>query len=366
VVLSEPVNIAHALYPTNDSERLVFRKLFQGLIWIDCRGRIHPGLARAWEPDSSRRTWTFQLQEDRPQLGTPGAAEDVVSSWRAHPEVMTAGGIESAEVLRDGRLSVRFRSSQDSVPRILADPMLAVAHGGGSILGRSDRFLIPESTRAATEFRVEPGTDPRDALDQDGDLVVTRDPSVAEYVSGRQEFLTSPLPWSRTYVLLQPAGAEPIKGVFGVDSVAGSLARDVARTEARPAQPPFWWRGPQACLLELSLAIAPPKANRIVYQLSDEVARNIAERIVALGVGTRLRATGLSEAEFTLAFEKQADIGYITSLPRDVVAPCYQSQALPHGAWIQPLIDTRARAIYRRGGPPLTVDWDGTIRVLER
>jgi hypothetical protein len=279
---------------------------------------------------------------------------------------MTAGGIESVEVLGNESLRVTMLAPQDSVPRILADPTLGILHGRGSILGRADRFLIPipQSPPPAIEFRVEPGTDPRDALDHGADVLVTRDPALVDYVSNRPEFTSFPLPWSRTYVLLQPTGAGRISGVFGVDSVASSLARDVARTEARPAQPPFWWRGPQACLVDLSFVAPQPTAARILYSLGDEVAKSIAERIVALAE-TRLRATGLSDRAFAAALREQGDLGYIVALPRQVSEPCRRSQALPHGAWIQPLIDTRARAIVRKGVPPLTVEWDGTLRLVQ-
>jgi hypothetical protein len=33
---------------------------------------------------------------------------------------------------------------------------------------------------------------------------------------------------------------------------------------------------------------------------------------------------------------------------------------------VEPLIDTRATAIVRRGSPGLRVDWDGTPRVLDK
>jgi hypothetical protein len=36
---------------------------------------------------------------------------------------------------------------------------------------------------------------------------------------------------------------------------------------------------------------------------------------------------------------------------------------LPPGVRSLPLIDTRAYAIVRKGVPPLTVEWDGTLRV---
>jgi hypothetical protein len=87
---------------------------------------------------------------------------------------------------------------------------------------------------------------------------------------------------------------------------------------------------------------------------------------VALGgLDTPLRAAGLGEPEFGSALRDGTEFAYVLALPRKSLTPCRDSATWPSGATIQPLIDTRARAIVRRGSPPLTVDWDGTVRVLD-
>ncbi len=258
-------------------------------------------------------------------------------------------GVESVAAGDTGELVVTLNQLADSAPQLFAHPGLAVSRGPAPSL---------------IHFRADPNSDLRDALDRGADLVVTRDPAVVEYVAKRAEFTTFPLPWSGTYVLLQPAGAHPI-GIFGVDSVRRSLARDVAQTDARAAEPSFWRRQCPSTSF-LSHVVPPPISPRIVYPRDDEVARGLAERIVALTRDTvPLRSAGLDPAEFAAAVRNQRDRGYVLGLSRQVAAPCHELAALPVGAGLQPLIDTRAYAIVRKGSPPLTVEWDGTVRVAE-
>ncbi len=366
VVLSEPVDITQAPHPTNDSERLVFRELFETLIYIDCQGNVRPGVAEAWAPDGSRESWIFRLRNDQ-QPGMPAAAVNVVESWRARPEVLTASGIQSAAVLEDGRLRVTFEIPQDSIPRVLADPALGVPHGRGSTLGRRDRFLIarPQSAAGPTEFRVEPGGDPRDALDRGADLLVTRDPSLVEYGSGRSELAPLPLPWSRTYVLVWSRKQDELTVDLSAPGPRSSLARDAVRASAREAEPPYWWVDRTACPDSSTIASGTPSP-RIVYRKDDEVARRLAERIVALArTGSSLRAVGLESAAFAQSLESAADGAYVVGLPRQTLVPCRDAPRWPAGAKLLPLIDTRAYAILRKGTRPLTVDWDGTLRIVD-
>jgi hypothetical protein len=105
-------------------------------------------------------------------------------------------------------------------------------------------------------------------------------------------------------------------------------------------------------------------SDRIVYDRDDEVARGLAERLVALaGPGERLRATGLDRIGLTAALREGSERAYVVPLPRQPLQPCRELRDVPAGARVRPLIDTRAHAIVRRGAPPLSVDWDGTIRV---
>jgi hypothetical protein len=363
VALTDPVEWARVSTPANDSERLLFRQLFETLVRIDCRGEIRPGIAVGWRSDSTGRIWTFTFPEpgqftDHP----PITARAVASSWKAREPGVQALGIDSAVALDDRTLRVALRASRDSAPRLFADPLLSVDQRIAAVHERSSRVVVPNEP--SIDFQLSPAGDPRDALDRGVDLVVTRDPSVAEYVASRPEFVTFPLPWSRTYALLQLAGTQPISGIRGADSVRRSLASDVVQAEARPAQPPFWWSGPQSCRPDLLVEVTLPTSPRLVYSRADEIARALAERIVALSGDTQLRAVGLGEIDFATALRDGGERGYIVYLPRNVAAPCHESAALPGGGWLEPLIDTRARAIVRRGAPPLSVDWDGSIRVV--
>jgi hypothetical protein len=243
-----------------------------------------------------------------------------------------------------------------------------VAYDRGSMLNRNDRFLIvqPEHFGPVTELRVEPGTDPRDALDAGADLVITRDRAISEYVSSRSEFDRIPLPWSRTYVLVQPSGTTGVQLLLD-DSVHQSLARDVVRADARAAQGPSWWESATACRTRRLSGMVKSSSSRIVYSADDRVARDLAERIVALlAPVTKLSSAPLSAADLAAAVAAGSERAFVLSLPTLPLAPCLELAGLAHDLQIQPLVDTRATAILRRGSPPLTVDWDGTVRVEER
>ncbi len=365
MALADPVDPAHAPIPTNDSERLLFRQHSETLVRLDCHGEVRPGLASEWTADSTGRRWIFTLRQNpHPPDRAPLTAAGVASSWHGRRGAVNALGIDSAVALDDGRLSVTLRATPDSAPRLFADPALSVPTALDAVAGSTARIASDSGSGPILEFQVAPDGDPRDALDRGADLVVTRDPAVVDYVANRPEFTTFPLPWSRTYALLQPAGAHPI-WILGADSVRRSLARDVAQADARGAEPPVWRR--ECPYTMLSYVVPPPISPRIVYPRNDKVARGLAERIVALTRDTvQLRSAGLDPAEFAAAVRDQHDRGYVLGLPRQVPAPCHELAALPVGAWILPLIDTRAHAIVRRGASPLTVEWDGTVRVLPR
>jgi hypothetical protein len=211
------------------------------------------------------------------------------------------------------------------------------------------------------QFQVADNGDPRDAIDRGVDLAVTRDPAVVEYVAGRPEFKTYPLPWNRTYVLLQPLGAQPIAGVSGVDSLRLSLARDAVPAQSRPAELPFWSDSLATCAAAALSGRQAASSSRVVYPRGDEVARGLAERIIALSGDAKLRAAPLDD--FAAALRLAAERAYVIPAPRRTLTPCREAAGWPAAASIQPLIDTRATVIVR-GSPPLTVDWDGTVRVI--
>src|SRR5687768_2231798 len=64
VALSERVDPSNAPYPSNESERLLFRQLYETLVRADCDGHLRPGLAASWRLDGNGRTWIVTLREN--------------------------------------------------------------------------------------------------------------------------------------------------------------------------------------------------------------------------------------------------------------------------------------------------------------
>lgn len=343
---------------------MLFRNLVPGLLRVDCDGELRPGLIETWtaEPDGS---WVFSLgtQAQLPS-GRRLSAADVVATLTPAGEPK-APGIDSAVVLNERQLRVFAAGDQDSLLRALADPSLALITGLASEhpVGDGSIEVPARGTLPVIEFRFPLRGDARDALDRGADLIVTRDPALVDYVTRRSEFTTFALPWSRTYVLLEPAQAQPLRlAPPGVEP--HSLVQDAVPADARAAEPPYWWSGASSCSAG-STAGAIPTSQRIAYVRGDEVGRSLAERWVALaGSETPLRTVGLEQPQFDAALRQGSERAFVVGLPRQTLRPCHDMADLPHGARITPLIDSRAHAIVRRGAPPLSVEWDGTVRVM--
>jgi hypothetical protein len=409
VGLSDRIDPSNAPRPSNESERLLFRQLFETLVHADCDGRVGPGLAASWRLDANGRTWIVTLREDaRFSDGTPVTAADVRASWTRNgtgddlrPHVGRL--VQSVALVGDRALAITLRSPRVDTPVALAHPDLAIAKTVADSswpLGTRSSRIAPEGdtavARAATvitvardnlpaiRFLVAPG-DPRDLLDQGVDLLLTRDPAALNYAATLRQFRSVPLPWQRTHVLLTPGRSRSAPSLS--EEARQVLAGDAVRGEARGARPPFWWQ----MLPDCEVALSPPRASssptpRIVYDASDEAARDLAERFVGLirasGPAatafldallpdrprrTYQRATGLTGEALALARRLGTDAGYLMSLDSRPVDPCRDLQVLMDGArWLDPetivpLVETRLQAIVRRGRSGVTAEWDGGL-----
>lgn len=364
-----------------DVAQFLERQVYETLLRFDCTGAPVPELARSWTSDDGEHRWSFQLRQGaRFSDGTPVTAADVFAALGRDSLLL-----ERAVVNLDGvdRVSVRFRTAFPSVPRVFADPALAVSRRAASVgwlvgsgVATADTSGAPATLtslspggRPTITVRTTSGADGRDLLDHGIDLLVSGDPEVLNYASGRGELTTVPLPWNRSYVLVSMA-PQTIS-----DTIRVSLARDVVRTEARPAHGTFWWLAGPACP-PVDTASSPPapgsSASVVYYPRGDATARNLAERLVGLGVaGDGGRAAGIVPADFDALFFT-GGASYLLPLPRDVLEPCRAVQELvarapwlssDPGRHITPLVETRERVIVRRGGSAFTVDWDGTLRL---
>lgn len=249
-------------------------------------------------------------------------------------------------------------------------------------------------------FLVAPGMDPRDQLDDKVDLLVSRDPSVLAYASTLPDVISVPLPWLRTHALLSPARGPVRQGARVRSRLAPAtrqvLAIDAVRGEARGAEGPFWWESSTACPVPLptARALAVQREGgvgaRVVFRVSDPVAGDLAERLVGLTAfddarttglletlfpngAARLISAGLDDAAFEEALATGRDRGYLVGFDRRPSDPCQQLGALVKRAgWLArtgdtliaavvPLVDTRTRAVIRRGRAGITVDGDGVL-----
>jgi hypothetical protein len=229
-----------------------------------------------------------------------------------------------------------------------------------------------------------------------------------QYATTQPQRTAVPLPWVRTYVLLIPSrvgatdAAPPADtGSARAHAFRAALA-DAVHAEARGATPPFWWsnvhgRATAPAPGARGAPLAPASAQRVVYDRDDPVARDLAERLVALAASGRSiadpgatlgtvapellqssavpRAAGIDSTELLRVLRQGTELGYVVPLPHHAIVPQVAASRFVNAApWISaartldgvivPLVDVRGSAIVRQGALGLTAEWDGTPLIL--
>ena len=408
VALSDRVDASNAPRPSNDSERLLFRQIYETLIRSDCMGRVVPGLAASWRLDGDGRTWIVTLRDNaRFSDGSPVTAMDVRASWSSTGgtgDLRSSASrlVESIVAVSERVMAIRLRSQRTDAPMPLAHADLAVAKAvadspwpagtrstritedrGAAPIGPS-AFVVARENQPPIRFVVAPG-DPRDLLDRGAELLLTRDPATLRYAASLPQFQSVPLAWQRTYVLLTPGRSRTAPLL--TESSRHALASDAVRGEARGAMGPFWWQMLADCEIGRSAPPGQPSPTpRIVYETADMAARDLAERLVGLARvpgpsatvlldallpdrprRTYERATGLAGEALAVARRRGTDAGHIVAVASSPVDPCRELQALMNGTpWLDPetivpLVDTRLHAIVRRGRSGVSAESDGGL-----
>ncbi len=381
VALGESVNPANAPHPSNDSERLVFRQLYETLVRVDCKGRVVPGLAASWRLSIDGLTWIVRLRPDaRFSDGSSVSAAAVVALWSRdgvggdlRPHVNRL--VQSIIAVDNETLAILLRSPRVDVPFALAHTDLAIAQPAGASWPLGTRSAQATTDRAGTTITtadgvsvrfLAPGRDARDVLDRAVDLLITRDRSALDYAATLPQFQSVALEWQRTEALLSPVRSP---ATAALSAARGTLASDAVRGEARGAMGPFWWQNMPDC------EMAPPRAqeagwrpsNRVVYDASDGTARDLAERLV--GLGRYQRAIAMSGGALAVARRRGGDAAYIMSFDSRPLDPCHELQAvMERTPWLDPesivpLVETRQRAIVRRGRSGILSEWDGGLLI---
>jgi hypothetical protein len=413
--LTDAVDAANAPYPVNASEGLVFRQLYESPLRIDCEGTPRPALAESWRATDDG-SWVLTVRTGaRFTDGTPVTADAIVAAWEAGggaaPGAPPSRHVRSVASLDSRRVLVHLRDGV-SAPAVFAHADLAVFRrvpgevwprgtrlwrASGPVVsdraGRT-RLFIQVTDGAGNDtivpglqtlvFTIAPGVDGRDLLDEGMDLLVTRNPRALDYAATLPQFESLPLAWDRTHVLVSPTTG-PVQALSADERDA--LARDAVRGEARGAATPAWLEAIAACPARPAPArpAGSPAMRRIVFDAGDDTARDLAERIVGLA-GTRSpsaaamldgllprshqslqRAIGLAGQALASALKSGSDAGYVLAFARTAVNPCQEVDAiLRQVPWfdpqaVVPLVESRARAVVRRGRSGVVHEGDGTI-----
>ena len=283
------------------------------------------------------------MQADRLGQQRTGAASGVATKYLARVDASTVGllgtgwqaesQLEAICAVRDIRLA-RCTSPNAEHRKVFAKKMRA---------------------RLVVDVR---GVDSVEEAVGGADIVVTDDPGTLAYAGQRPGYTSLPLPWSRTYALVLATAADSAAVV--APSFRDALARDAVRVDARAAAGAS---APPACSAAPPASSPPARTTaRIAYPSADATARDLAARLAALGVAGARAILPLDGDALLASLRAGREAAYVVALPR-TLALC-QDLVVPAGAAVLPLVDTRAHALVRQGAPPMTVDWDGTLRLL--
>lgn len=230
-----------------------------------------------------------------------------------------------------------------------------------------------------------PGTDLRDVLDRGlpaagdprPDVVATRDPDVLAYAAAGAGYLIGTLPWDRTYVLVAADVADTIPS----DAERDAMARDAVRADVRGAARPFAWLLDSTCVAGPAPLASGTVRPIVAYATGDAIARQLAERIVALAesdprpawlpaaLGRDARASRVAPVASDSIVDMLASgraVAAVVAVQRDPRTQCGITRAALPWRGV-PLVDSRAHAIIRRGsGATFAVEVDGALRFVRR
>jgi hypothetical protein len=407
VALFEDVDPSHAPAWRNEAERLVFHHLYDPLeLFPPC---ALSGLARS-QFSEDHHTASFMLRDDvRFWDGTRVTSHDVVEVLEKAKEF--TDGITSIRAPDDRRIEIDAVGSGFDWPG-LQSPALALTKqsaglwpmgtgpytivedgaNGGDIVIRP----VSDSRRPVIRFIDARGRDARDVLDSTFrprvDFTISDDPAVFEYATSQNGFHGTSLRSSRIYFLLSVTRVQGLARGEDVPVLPESISNDIARLALRnaTAHPLTTTQGARFSVLggcDISTEGATMGAasfpQRILYDVSDSNARDLAERLVALATGNaatsaqviafnaavpgiraseaRFVAKGVPASELEVSLAAASDFAYVVGLPcrpercflsRELIrlAPWVGMGSPPLYRKAIPLVETIPYVIARKSG----------------
>jgi len=290
--------------------RFTYRQLTETLIRIDCIGEIRQGLAESWENNEQGTVWTFRLRGNaRFSDGERVFAQRIVANWQDVLDQHSA--IDSIVAADHQTIRVFFSKALPAVPTMFASPLFAAAtlansqrwvttgpyrpgyKDFSSLTGRLEPNPLSENRGPFIEIIDARAKDERDLFSEQIDLFITSDPDVIDYAETLDDYTSIALPWETTYVLLSTTRVTESDKIETDDPLPVGLTRGLAteavRTSSRGSVSPQWWNSLQGCPSAEDRIPRRARAffytsgfREILYDENDDIAGNLAERIVAI------------------------------------------------------------------------------------
>ncbi len=352
-----------------DARDVLLTHVTEGLTRLDCEGRVLPALASAWSDSADGRVWTFELRENaRFPDGRPVDAAAVDRSWALSRRESHRTGAAAWEGLSlhgtaEGgrRVRVHLETPDPDFPRRAARPEFRIVSSRteDGTRGRRVRELLPPKEGVVAgrtppvRFVAFGSRDPRDVWTPDVHAMLTRDRDALQYLAGVPDTRLTPLPWSRRYLLVDPGGQLTSVTRLGA-SLRAELARDIAVSVARPADPAAAGSDGDDAYAGSELRTDPPRVLR--YPEGDADARRLAERIASLAARDGGDAWTVEETTpGPLYTDETAAVLRVPVWRADSPFPVRTAWMAP----TFPLIETRAFLVTRDDVAGITVDGFG-------
>lgn len=355
---------------------------------LDCESKLQPGAAVKWEKANEGRAWRFQLHKDLYPIDTTSLSVNALTArtlarhWEQN--IIRFDALEKIEAVSEYEIVFHLKEAQDSFPLFLISPYFSLA--------------IKDATHPGVVNRIDANADVRDMLEDDSGMagVITKDPDVIEYASSKSDWVTQPLPWDRTYVLVTKSHV--LSDIDRVPTfpqgISSSFVHDVVKSEAQVFQAPAWWEQTAACSISFdtreSVVLNPFDIKQnILYPAGDVTAKALSERLAALASGAisvagsdslsaivpGMGSTSYDWSAVSIPSESGFNGVYIVSLPKQVFDPCLAMENLKSTMpWLFdqvsgrpytfiPLVDTRPALIVRKGVANFDMDGFGRLYV---
>ncbi|MBU8870888.1 MAG: hypothetical protein KOO60_08530 [Gemmatimonadales bacterium] len=382
--LTDSVLPRRAPVPHNPSERIVFAQLYETLVSLDCSGYLSPGLAEQWVCTQDSTVWVFTIRQDaRFWDGSRINSGDIKKAWcdnqtcAGDRELVTPWAWLNARagtisVLDARRLAIRLPEPQADFPALMTHPATAISvrrpgwiwpvGSGPSRLRASTPPPLPDLECKPNPqhplapiwkkltFLVQPESDPRDLISLDFHLAQVKDLESVRFFAEARDFTVTPLPWNRLYLLVCSLAGNP-QGTRRWLDPAHQLDpdRELTRVAARG------WPGiilpagegstcPQitgpitindSARLDWGLDNILLDENTLVYDVKDPGARELAQRLAALG-DAQIRTTGIPLAAVNFTLQWQMAGSYILPMDLEFPTTCLQLASLMgRASWLQ-------------------------------